>query len=178
MSCTTFLSVLLIPFDHSWHLSPPNSQHACVSFFTSFPDSPLLIWTFEPKNLKYLHWFCTQMFSLFLGLIFNPFFTIPLPFWPFFYLHPTFIADHSVICKHESCVNLSITKANIKGLGSDSWCTLTFTLNTTVVPTAHLTAVSQLSYTALTFVSATPILLQWISLCTSLSAFLKQKMHP
>ena len=58
-----------------------------------------------------------------------------------------------------SSVSLSIITANRNGLNADPWCSPTLTLKLSVVPTAHLTAVSLNSYiscTRRTYFSAIP----------------------
>ena len=58
-----------------------------------------------------------------------------------------------------SSVSLSIITANKNGLNADPWCSPTLTLKLSVVPTAHLTTVSLLSYiscTSCTYFSTIP----------------------
>ena len=168
---------------------------ACNLFFTSLPHSPLRC-TVESRYLKSstfatsspciftvpLLLSClsfTHMYSVFILLTFIPLLSKA-------YLQPSGFSSTCSLLSLQitmssanimvhgassliSSVILSIIIANKQGLKADPWCSLTFTSNPSVTPTAHLTAVvlsSYISCTIITYFSANPDL-HWSAFSTT-----------
>uniref|UniRef100_A0A8C4Q084 Uncharacterized protein n=1 Tax=Eptatretus burgeri TaxID=7764 RepID=A0A8C4Q084_EPTBU len=156
---------------------------ACTLFFTYLQHSSLL-WTVDPKYLNPSTFptstpcnriipppslSFTHMYSVLLLLTIIPLFSSA-------YLHllrlasacsllslQIMMSSANIIVHGDSSLissfNLSITIATRKGLRVNLWCNTTLTLNRSVIPTAHLTAVtlsSCISCTVLTYFSTTP----------------------
>ena len=144
---------------------------ACTLFFTSLSQLPLSC----TIDAKYLNFFTRGIFvsSIFtVSLSFRPFMhrysVFDLFSSLFFPMHTSRILVSAPLlpwslCKSQyhqqtassmvvlsSSVSLSIITANRNKLNADPWCSPTFTVNLSVVPTAHLITVSLPSYISCT----------------------------